>query len=99
VQQYSDQPGDALVGFAANPTTEDAKQQLKVRWGYAVQGISATRRQEEGDERPRGRRTGWPMKNPMTTIVLLLALVAGCALEMFVLGQLGELGRMRVLLL
>jgi hypothetical protein len=99
VQRHSDPPGAALGVFEANTTIEDETRHLQVRWGYAAQGIRATMLLEAVDERPRGRRTGFPRKKPLTAIVLLLGLVCGGAMEMFFLGQLVALVRMRLLLL
>jgi hypothetical protein len=83
----------------ANKTREDEKLQLELRWGYAEQGIRAMLRLEARDERPIGMRTWFPRKTPRTAIVLLLGLGSGCALEIFFLGQLLALGKMRLLLL
>ena len=99
MQRHSDQPGDALGVFAAHTTSEDETRHLQWRWGYAAQGIRATMLREAVDERPRGMRTWFSMKKPLTAIVFLLGLVSGCAMEMFFLGQLVALVRMRVLLL
>ena len=99
MQQHHYQPGKASTVLEANDTLDDDKLRLTPRWGYAEKGISEIILMEEGDERPRVMRQLFTTKRPRKTILLLLGLLSGWAMEMFFLLHLSELGQVSWLLL
>ena len=99
MQQHHYQHGNAIAVLEAHETRDDDKLRLTLKWGYANQGISASMLMEGVDEQPRVMRKFFTMKRPDKNILLLLlVLIAGCAMEMVFLLHLLELEQISLLL-
>jgi len=79
LQQHHYQPGSAIAVLEAHATLDDEKLRLKLRWGYADQGISESILIAAVDERPISMRRLTIMKRTSLIVLTSLFLFLGCA--------------------